>query len=278
MQFFTSKIDIQQRISTWRASGQVVAFVPTMGNLHDGHLSLLDTAYAQADKVVVSIYVNPSQFSANEDFDSYPRTHQEDLEKLKQSGKCHAVYSPSEMYTDTHATYLHPAGVALGLEAVSRPHFFSGVATIVLKLFNHVPAHKAVFGEKDYQQLMVIKQMVDDLDIDIDILPSPTIRDKDGLALSSRNGYLSAAERQIAPYLHQILAAAADDIRAGKEVTPILQDAQDKLKQAGFDHIDYFSYCSQADLSPLTSFSSSSILLASARLSSTRLIDNFLLR
>ncbi len=277
MQNFTSKTDIQQQIAEWRSAGQTVAFVPTMGNLHAGHLSLIDTAAAHADKVVTSIFVNPSQFSANEDFDSYPRTRAEDLEKLENAQKCHAVYTPTQMYSDTHATMLHPEGVGLGLEAVSRPHFFIGVATIVLKLFMHVPADKAIFGEKDYQQYLVIKQMVQDLDIDIDIIPSPTIRDDDGLALSSRNGYLNAEDRAIAPVLYQTLCACAAQIKAGEDITKVTSQGIKHIKASGFKEVDYLAYCHRDSLSPLDEYSPASFLLVSARIGSTRLIDNLAL-
>ncbi|MGB1441917.1 MAG: pantoate--beta-alanine ligase, partial [Candidatus Puniceispirillaceae bacterium] len=202
MQRFTDKTAMQNQINSWKADGLTTAIVPTMGNLHQGHLSLVRTAADHADKVIVSIYINPAQFAAHEDFDTYPRSHDADFSLLEKTGCCDGIYVPDTMYSDSHATMIMPEGAADGFEAEKRPHFFRGVVTIVLKLFNHVPADIAIFGEKDFQQLLVIKQMVADLDVPINIIASPTIRDVDGLALSSRNGYLSAEQRAIAPTLY----------------------------------------------------------------------------
>lgn len=277
MHHFNTKTDIQKQIAKWRSQGLSIGFVPTMGNLHAGHLSLLDTAARHTDRIITSIYVNPSQFAAGEDFDNYPRTLAEDMDRLTETGKCHAVYTPQHMYSDHHSTMVSPTGVAEGLETASRPHFFTGVATIVLKLFNHVPADKAIFGEKDYQQLLVVRQMVHDLDMNIDIISSPTLRDTDGLALSSRNSYLSPDERQIAPALHHNLRDAAQEIESGKSPDDICIAVERQLLEAGFSSVDYVQYRHCGSLKPADKFEQNTILLASARLGSTRLIDNFLL-
>jgi len=274
MNFFTHKSEIQKQIASWKSQGLTTALVPTMGNLHDGHLSLVETAARNADKVVVSIYVNPTQFAAHEDFDSYPRSHEADREKLRQLACCDSIYQPKIMYSDSHATMIVPEGAATGLETEKRPHFFKGVSTIVLKLFNHVPADFAIFGEKDFQQVLVIKQMVADLDLPITIISSPTIRDHDGLALSSRNSYLTAQQRAIAPMLYASLRKLGDDIKSGKQIDSAIIAGKERILKGGFDSIDYLSYCNGTDLTPLSAFSEKGVLLVSATLGTTRLIDN----
>ena len=274
MQRFTDKTAMQNQINSWKADGLTTAIVPTMGNLHQGHLSLVRTAADHADKVIVSIYINPAQFAAHEDFDTYPRSHDADFSLLEKTGCCDGIYVPDTMYSDSHATMIMPEGAADGLEAEKRPHFFRGVTTIVLKLFNHVPADIAIFGEKDFQQLLVIKQMVADLDVPINIIASPTIRDVDGLALSSRNGYLSAEQRAIAPTLYASLQQVRHDIMSGTPIEQAIAAGKQQILDGGFDSLDYLGYCNSADLQPLSHYSEQSVLLVAARLGTTRLIDN----
>jgi len=274
MQLFTDKTAMQRQINSWKAEGLTTAIVPTMGNLHQGHLSLVQTAARHADRVIVSIYINPAQFAAHEDFDRYPRTHEADTRLLDGLGYCDGIYAPDAMYSDSHATRIVPEGAAQGLETEKRPHFFTAVATIVLKLFHHVPADIAVFGEKDFQQLLVIRQMVADLDVPVTIIASPTIRDTDGLALSSRNGYLSARQRAIAPALYAGLQFTRDEIISGSPIAQALQAGKQRILDGGFDSLDYLSYCNIADLQPLSAYSAQSVLLVAARLGTTRLIDN----
>ena len=274
MQRFTDKTAMQNQINSWKAGGLTTAIVPTMGNLHQGHLSLVRTAADHADKVIVSIYINPAQFAAHEDFDTYPRSHDADFSLLGKTGCCDGIYVPDTMYSDSHATMIMPEGAADGLEAEKRPHFFRGVTTIVLKLFNHVPADIAIFGEKDFQQLLVIKQMVADLDVPINIIASPTIRDVDGLALSSRNGYLSAEQRAIAPTLYASLQQVRHDIMSGTPIEQAIAAGKQQILDGGFDSLDYLGYCNSANLQPLSHYSEQSVLLVAARLGTTRLIDN----
>ena len=274
MQRFTDKTAMQNQINSWKADGLTTAIVPTMGNLHQGHLSLVRTAADHADKVIVSIYINPAQFAAHEDFDTYPRSHDADFFLLEKTGCCDGIYVPDTMYSDSHATMIMPEGAADGLEAEKRPHFFRGVTTIVLKLFNHVPADIAIFGEKDFQQLLVIKQMVADLDVPINIIASPTIRDVDGLALSSRNGYLSTEQRAIAPTLYASLQQVRHDIISGTPIEQAIEAGKQQILDGGFDSLDYLGFCNSADLQPLSHYSEQSVLLVAARLGTTRLIDN----
>ena len=193
---------------------------------------------------------------------------------FEKTGCCDGIYVPDTMYSDSHATMIMPEGAADGLEAEKRPHFFRGVATIVLKLFNHVPADIAIFGEKDFQQLLVIKQMVADLDVPVNIIASPTIRDVDGLALSSRNGYLSAEQRAIAPTLYASLQQVRHDIISGTPIEQAIAAGKQQILDGGFDSLDYLGYCNRADLQPLSHYSEQSVLLVAARLGTTRLIDN----
>ena len=188
-QIMHDRQDARTRIVEWRGKGLTSCLVPTMGGIHDGHLALLKRARAVADKTVVSIYVNPIQFAINEDFDSYPRDLEADIASIGQLADM--VYTPINLYHPSHATKVHPAGAALGLESEFRPDFFTGVATVVLKLLNQLPTDSAIFGQKDYQQLTVIRQLVRDLDLPVEILDHPTVREADGLALSSRNIHLA---------------------------------------------------------------------------------------
>lgn len=273
IKLISTKEEMQRYVKAHQSHSRIVAVVPTMGGLHDGHLSLIKQAAADSEIVTVTIYLNPTQFAAHEDLENYPRMIEDDLDKLAKQGLAHAVYVPANMYHDNHATMVTPKGVASALEGVYRPHFFVGVATIVLKLFNHVPANRAYFGEKDFQQLAVIRQMVNDLDLPIEINAVPTARDKDGLALSSRNQYLSDVERQIAPQLYKQMQICAKRLAAGEEAIKILEEAQKQLLQAGFTSIDYF------ELRHGQTFESSyqqeeARLFAALYLGKTRLIDN----
>jgi pantoate--beta-alanine ligase len=271
---------VRQQLAAWRRAGERIAFVPTMGNLHAGHIHLVTQAKAMADRVVCSIFVNPMQFGPNEDFERYPRTLMEDSVKLQQAG-ADLLFAPpvEEIYPAGHkaATHVAVSGVSEGLCGASRPGHFVGVATVVAKLFNIVQADIAFFGEKDYQQLQVIRQMVGDLCFPIEIIGVPTVREADGLAMSSRNGYLSVAERAAAPVVYQSLLAAAERVRAGeRDFRRIEADAVANLTSQGFEP-DYFAIAHSQTLKPAVAGDLSLRLLVAARLGKTRLIDNIAL-
>lgn len=295
MKICTSREEMLAVSTGWAADGQTVCLVPTMGNLHDGHLSLLDIAARHGERVITSIYVNPLQFAPHEDFNSYPRTVQADLDKLAATGKCDAVFMPQTMYGQGHATSITPGGAAEGLESVSRPHFFVGVATVVYQLFVQTAAQKAIFGEKDFQQLRVIQQMVRDLHMGIEVIPAPTVREADGLAMSSRNSYLDDQQRAAAPALYQALQEAAEALRGGDVagVDKVLADAEAAVLAAGFTKVEYMALCDADRLTPVTRAQKSGadeeradkkgaagceemVLLAAARIGDIRLIDNVL--
>jgi len=258
------------------ASRHAVALVPTMGALHRGHLALVKEARRRADRVIVSIFVNPTQFAPHEDFASYPRTFERDIAALTDA-KADLVWAPSAevMYPEGFATGIEPAGVAkAGLEDKFRPHFFGGVATVVAKLFIQTRPRIALFGEKDYQQLRVITQMVKDLDLPVRIIGVPTVRERDGLALSSRNAYLSADERAVAPTLHRVLKRSAARINAGDTVETVMADGRAEITNAGFV-LDYLESRHALTLAPIASPSEGPIrVLVAAKLGKTRLIDN----
>lgn len=267
--------DLRATVKTWRTQGLRIAFVPTMGALHHGHLSLVEHALAHADRVVASIFVNPTQFAPNEDFSTYPRTEQDDCAKLESAGANLAYLPhPDEMYPPNASTRVRVDVLSEGLCGDVRPHFFEGVATVVTKLFMQVTPDIAVFGEKDYQQLLIIRRMVRDLSIPIDIVGAPIVREPDGLAMSSRNAYLSPNERAIAGKLNKILVQISNDLAAGKSVTGILDDGRQSLADAGFSPIDYLELRSAEDLTPLTALDRPARLFAAARVGKTRLIDN----
>lgn len=259
---------LKAELAGLRAGGVSIGFVPTMGALHDGHLVLVRHAKSLCDKVVVSIFVNPLQFAPTEDLDRYPRDEAGDIARLQGVG-CDLVYLPTvdALYPKNFVSRIEMAGPALGLETDFRPQFFSGVATVVSKLFNQVRPDVAVFGEKDFQQLAVIRAMVRDFDMAIEIVGMPTVREADGLALSSRNAYLSPEERAIAPRLHQALEA----IRDGR-IT--IEQAKGELTAAGFGRIDYISLRDADTLGEITPETKSRRLLAALWLGKTRLIDN----
>lgn len=268
---------LRQQIRRLRMEGKRVALVPTMGNLHDGHMKLVDEAKARADVVVVSIFVNPMQFDRPEDLARYPRTLQEDCEKLNKR-KVDLVFAPSvkEIYpngTETH-TYVDVPGLSTMLEGASRPGHFRGVSTIVSKLFNLVQPDIACFGEKDFQQLALIRKMVADMGFDIEIVGVPIMRAKDGLALSSRNGYLTAEQRKIAPGLYKVLSSIADKLQAGeRELDEIITIAGQELNEKGF-RADDIQIRDADTLLEVSETSKRAVILVAAWLGDARLIDN----
>jgi pantoate--beta-alanine ligase len=267
---------LSRTLSSWRARRDTIALVPTMGALHAGHIALAKLAGRRADRVVVSIFLNPTQFAPNEDLTSYPRTLRQDLSRLA-AVKTDLVWSPSmeTMYPSGFATRIVPEGPATaGLEDTFRPHFFSGVATVVAKLFIQCRPDIAVFGEKDYQQLKVVTQLARDLDLMTRVIGAPTIREKDGLALSSRNAYLSAEERAVAPKLHRLLTDCAKSIAGGGSISNVLENGRAAIARAGFA-LDYLEARDADTLAPVGASGERPIrLLVAARLGKTRLIDN----
>ena len=274
MKILHNKTDMVAVTKAWQGSGETVCLVPTMGNIHRGHLALIERARKTATRVVVSIYVNPTQFGTDEDFDSYPRTIDHDCDAITAEGGCDVIYAPTGIYDVAHATNVIPSGVALPMEGEARPHFFVGVATVVSKLFNHIPADFAIFGEKDFQQLAVIRQMVRDLDMNIGILAHPTIREADGLALSSRNQYLTSAQRRLAPQIYAQMQTTRALIDDGKDINAAIRQAKDQLQKAGFGKIDYFDLREPDDFQPCEKPTATSRIFVAIWLGSTRLIDN----
>lgn len=281
MMVVTDISQLERALIELRRDKGSLAFVPTMGNLHDGHLSLVRQAAAAASAVVVSIFVNPMQFGANEDLASYPRTLEADLMKLEQAA-VDLVFTPTvnDMYPEgtDHHTKIHVPVLGEVLCGASRPGHFDGVSTVVYKLFRLVKPEVAVFGEKDLQQLLIIKKMVADLDLRIDILSGPTQRAADGLALSSRNLYLSDTERALAPTLYATLVACAEALRSAPEApTAPLQEARSQLVEAGFT-LDYLELRDLHSLACVDSLEQDCALFVAARLGTTRLIDNIQIR
>jgi pantoate--beta-alanine ligase len=266
---------LRHHVGRWKAAGDRVGLVPTMGALHAGHLSLVKLAQSRARRTITSIFVNPTQFAPTEDFDKYPRTFEDDCAQLAAAG-CDVVWAPTAraMYPDGFATRVQPAGAADGLETDFRPHFFGGVATVCSKLFLQTGADFAAFGEKDYQQLCVIRQIVRDLDIPIEILPGETVREPDGLAMSSRNRYLETEQRQRAVTIHDVIQRVASAARAGGHEHAIA-DGIAALGAVGFTPIDYLVV---RDAETLKEWDRKSgrpgRVLAAAWLGKTRLIDN----
>ncbi len=267
---------LRRAVQAWRGAGERIALVPTMGALHAGHISLVEAAREKARRVVVSIFVNPTQFAPNEDFSVYPRTLDEDINKLSEVGAdgCFAPL-PAEIYPPGFSTEVIPGGPALaGLEDKFRPTHFAGVALVVAKLLNQAQADVAFFGEKDFQQLAVIRRMAADLDIATEIFGAPTMREADGLAMSSRNVYLSVEERARAVLLSQVLRESAEKIAGGAAVAQVMADGAAKIAAAGFS-LDYFEARHAETLAPIASLADGPIrLLVAARLRKTRLIDN----
>ncbi len=269
--------DLRKQVAAWRHVGERVAMVPTMGALHDGHLSLITLAKTHADCVVASLFVNPTQFAPTDDFDAYPRDEARDAELLASAG-CDLLYAPgvAEMYPAGAATTVTVSGVSEPMDGIARPTHFAGVATIVAKLLNQCAPDVAVFGEKDYQQLQVIRRMARDLDLPVQIIGGPTTRAADGLALSSRNAYLNDVERATAGKLNHILAEAVRGLEAGEAVSAVEQRGLAALAELGFNPIDYLETRAADDLSRLGPgpIDRPARILVAARLGKTRLIDN----
>lgn len=267
--------DLRTQVAHWRREGKRIALVPTMGALHEGHLSLIRLGLVHADKVVVSIFVNPKQFNQASDLERYPRQEQRDLALIAEAGG-HAIFAPkvAEIYPEGFATTVQVAGPTGGLCGAARPGHFDGVATVVTKLLLQCMADVAIFGEKDYQQLLTIKRLAKDLDIPVTILGAPLIRDEDGLALSSRNAHLSKREHDIALALPKALNDAKAAILSGEDVASALTQASSALLHAGFAQVDYFELRGAEDLTPLTTLDRPARLLAAGVVGETRLIDN----
>ena len=267
--------ELRRQVAEWRLNAFTVAIVPTMGALHEGHMSLVDRALKIADRSIVSIFVNPTQFSKGEDLERYPRNEEDDLKKLTSVG-VDVVYMPrvNEMYKSRALTKVSVDELSQRLCGLHRPELFPGVATVVTKLLIQCSPDYAIFGEKDYQQLQVIKQLVSDLDIPVNIVPQDTVREKDGLALSSRNVYLNAEQRILAPLLYSELQKVAFECQDGIPVEEVTANGRSRLIELGFSKVDYFSLCDPLKLNPLKNLDGPARLLAAAWLGNTRLIDN----
>ena len=267
--------ELRSRLKLLRQDGQKIALVPTMGALHSGHMALIEAARQQAKHVIVSIFVNPRQFGPKEDYGSYPRPADADAALLA-SAKVDLLWMPSveEMYPAGYSTAVSVAGLDKGLCGAKRPGHFNGVATIVSKLFNQVRPDFALFGEKDWQQLTIIRRMTADLNLGVDVIGVPTVREKDGLALSSRNAYLTKAERQAAVTLPIAIKAAITTIESGGAISPALESVKSRLETAGFETPDYVTLAGADDLKPMKKLDRPARLLVAARLGKARLIDN----
>lgn len=266
---------LRAAVGEYRRTGERIVLVPTMGALHGGHMALVDAARTAGDRIVVSIFINPTQFAPSEDWTSYPRYEAEDLAKLETAGVS-LVFMPEadEIYGNEFTTSIIVAGPGKGLESAQRPHFFAGVATVVSKLLLQCLPDVAIFGEKDYQQLQVVRRMVSDLDIPCEIQAVATVREADGLACSSRNAYLSPAERQIATSIYKNLQATATRLKAGGDIITEIEYCMTRLRQAGFNQINYLALCDGASLEPLSKLREGARLLIAVQLGKTRLIDN----
>ncbi|CUW37587.1 pantothenate synthetase [Magnetospirillum sp. XM-1] len=266
---------LRAQVGDWRDAKLSVALVPTMGALHDGHLSLVRRGLELADRCVASVFVNPTQFGPNEDFARYPRQEEKDAAALSSAG-CHVLFAPTvpEMYPDGFATTVSVTGVSEGLCGAVRPGHFAGVATVVTKLLLQCLPDVALFGEKDYQQLAVIRRFARDLDIPVRIEGVPTLREDDGLAMSSRNAYMTPEQRAVAPWLIRALTGVADGLRAGAKASDLCPMAASGLLKAGFDSVDYIEVRDAASLAPAETLDRPLRILAAARLGATRLIDN----
>lgn len=267
---------LRAAVAAARAEGRRIGFVPTMGALHKGHLSLITEAKKHADWVAVSVFVNPTQFSPTDDFDGYPRTLDDDAELLAEGGEADLLFAPTarEMYPKNFATGIVVGGPAKGLESDFRPHYFSGVAVAITKMLVAVMPDIALFGEKDYQQLLVVRQFVRDLGLPIEIAGAPIVREEDGLAYNSRNAYLSAQERQVAAQLYPVLQLVADAVRSGKPISVAEEAGASALKTAGFSSVDYVAVRDAETLTPLEEFNRPTRVLAAVKIGRNRLIDN----
>ena len=266
---------LREAVAGWRAEGLIVALVPTMGALHEGHLALVRAASAHGGRTVVSLFVNPTQFAPDEDFALYPRNPADDLAKLAEAGAEAAFTPPTDaIYPPGFATTVRVEGVTAGLEGASRPHFFDGVATVVAKLLLQCLPDVALFGEKDYQQLVTVRRLVADLDIPCRIEAVPTVRAADGLALSSRNAYLSPEERQVAPKLFEVLSWMAAALGGGTAPADAIARGTASLEAAGFFPTDYLAVCDAETLEPVARVDGPARVLAAVWLGDTRLIDN----
>jgi pantoate--beta-alanine ligase len=275
MQIIKDMSDLAPMLKSWRAAGEEIALVPTMGALHQGHLDLITGARRVADRVIATIFVNPLQFNDPADLERYPRTEEADIAKLRASG-CDAVWlgAVGDLYPDRFATTISVAGISERWEGEHRPGHFDGVATVVAKLFIAAMPDAALFGEKDWQQLAVIKRMTTDLGLRIAVHGYPTVRENDGLPMSSRNALLTADERSRAPGLAQALEQAATAIGRGDDVSVAVRSATIQIEQAGFGPIDYLAYVDADSLEPLETFREGGRLIAAAFLGKVRLIDN----
>ncbi|MBY8918272.1 pantoate--beta-alanine ligase [Nitratireductor sp. L1-7-SE] len=267
--------ELRERVRTWRCAGERVAVVPTMGALHEGHLSLVEAAKARAERVIVTLFVNPKQFNNASDLAAYPRTEADDAAKLAPLA-VDVLFAPAveEMYGSGFSTTVSVTGVSDGLCGAHRPGHFDGVATVVSKLLLQSEADIACFGEKDFQQLLVVRRLAADLNIPVEIVGCPTVREADRLALSSRNVRLTPEERRVAPAIARILFDSADRLAAGTEAGPVLEQARRELETAGFDRVEYFELRDAETLAPVAKVGSAARLLAAAWLGNTRLIDN----
>lgn len=275
MKIVRTVAELREVVAGWRKRGLVVGVVPTMGALHDGHLTLVDTALAQTDRVIVTLFVNPKQFNNAGDLAAYPKTEASDAAKLKPRG-AHVLYAPNgaEMYPQGFATTVSVGGVSDGLCGATRPGHFDGVATVVTKLFTQTAADKAFFGEKDFQQLQVVKRLARDLDLPIEIVPCATVREADGLAMSSRNARLTPEQRAQAPAMVKAMREAARSIIAGVDPATALSTARNHILDAGFASIDYLELRASDDLAPLDRLDRRARLFAAAWMGEVRLIDN----
>ena len=272
----TPPSDLRRHVDAWRAVGERIGFVPTMGALHEGHLSLVRLAREHADRVVASVFVNPAQFGPHEDFNRYPRQPEKDAAMLASAG-CDLLFLPdvATIYPPGHATFVEPGGAAEGLEGAFRPGHFRGVATVVCILFNLVRADVAVFGEKDAQQLAVVRQMVRDLHLPVEIVPGPTVREADGLAMSSRNAYLSPEERRAATVLHRALRAAEAAVATGERCADaVRQRMQDLLTAEPLARVEYAEVVDAETFQPVAILKDRLVLPLAVRVGGTRLIDN----
>lgn len=267
--------ELRQHTSRWRIAGQTIGLIPTMGALHNGHLSLIKLAQEKCDRVIATIFVNPRQFLPNEDFDEYPRNEESDIQKLIEMG-VDLLFAPKapEMYQPNASTTVVISKLTDCLCATSRPGFFDGVGTVVTKLLIQALPDLAIFGEKDYQQLLVIKRLTRDLDIPVEIIGAPTIREADGLAVSSRNVFLSQTNRETASKVFEILKKTATAISLGNDVLAACKEARTELILAGFSEIDYFEARHSETLELIQNFENNGRLFAAVWLGSTRLIDN----